>query len=136
MSDEQQQLAPFEIRGEQDPDWSLTNDQLIYMAVIHRVVRLAYEIDDMARLDRIEASTMYVALFADMPWDEAYDRYETALEGGVTFHAYNRERQLVEIDPDQAWFWTPEWQEKEREADGDIAAGRGDFVAWFTDGQE
>ena len=24
----------------------------------------------------------------------------------------------------QAWFWTPEWQAKEREADADIAAGR------------
>jgi len=31
------------------------------------------------------------------------------------------------IDPDQAWFWTPEWQAKEREADADIAAGRGLF---------
>jgi hypothetical protein len=29
------------------------------------------------------------------------------------------------IDPDQAWFWTPEWQAMEREADADIAAGRG-----------
>ncbi len=28
------------------------------------------------------------------------------------------------IDPDQAWFWTPEWQAGEREADADIAAGR------------
>lgn len=27
-------------------------------------------------------------------------------------------------DPDQAWFWTPEWQQMEREADEDIAAGR------------
>lgn len=27
-------------------------------------------------------------------------------------------------DPDQTWFWTPEWQAKEREADADIAAGR------------
>lgn len=25
---------------------------------------------------------------------------------------------------DQAWFWTDEWQAKEREADEDIAAGR------------
>jgi hypothetical protein len=29
------------------------------------------------------------------------------------------------IDPDQAWFWTREWQAKEREADDDVAAGRG-----------
>lgn len=28
------------------------------------------------------------------------------------------------IDPDQWWFWTPEWQQKEREADEDLAAGR------------
>lgn len=28
------------------------------------------------------------------------------------------------IDPEQAWFWTREWQEREREADADLAAGR------------
>jgi hypothetical protein len=28
------------------------------------------------------------------------------------------------IDPGQAWFWTREWQEKEREADDDLTAGR------------
>ena len=28
------------------------------------------------------------------------------------------------IDPEQAWFWTQEWQEREREADADLAAGR------------
>jgi hypothetical protein len=28
------------------------------------------------------------------------------------------------IDPDPAWFWTREWQEKEREADEDLTAGR------------
>ncbi len=28
------------------------------------------------------------------------------------------------IDADQAWFWTREWQAKEREADADLAAGR------------
>ncbi len=31
------------------------------------------------------------------------------------------------IDASQAWFWTPEWQAGEREADEDIAAGRGEF---------
>jgi hypothetical protein len=28
------------------------------------------------------------------------------------------------IPADQRWFWTPEWQAKEREADADFAAGR------------
>lgn len=28
------------------------------------------------------------------------------------------------IDASQAWFWTPAWQEGEREADADRAAGR------------
>jgi hypothetical protein len=28
------------------------------------------------------------------------------------------------IDPEQAWFWTRQWQEREREADKDLAAGR------------
>jgi len=28
------------------------------------------------------------------------------------------------IDASQAWYWTPEWQAGEREADEDIAAGR------------
>ena len=28
------------------------------------------------------------------------------------------------IDPEQAWYWTREWQAKEREADDDRAAGR------------
>jgi len=30
-----------------------------------------------------------------------------------------------ERDPDQAWFWTPEWQAGECAADADIPAGRG-----------
>jgi len=29
------------------------------------------------------------------------------------------------IDPTQAWFWTPEWQAGEREADAELAAGKG-----------
>jgi len=29
------------------------------------------------------------------------------------------------IDSEQAWFWTREWQAKEREADNDLAAGQG-----------
>lgn len=29
-----------------------------------------------------------------------------------------------DVDPEQAWFWTDAWQQMEREADEDIAAGR------------
>lgn len=35
------------------------------------------------------------------------------------------------IDPDQAWFWTPEWQDGEREADAQIASG--DTVRFESD---
>jgi hypothetical protein len=28
------------------------------------------------------------------------------------------------VPADQAWFWTPQWQAMEREADADFAAGR------------
>ena len=37
------------------------------------------------------------------------------------------------IDSTQAWFWSPEWQAGEREADADRDAGR---VESFTSGQE
>lgn len=30
-------------------------------------------------------------------------------------------KKRVEIDPDQAWFWTEEWQAKEREADEELS---------------
>ncbi len=42
-------------------------------------------------------------------------------------HAGKREAahgDLHDIPADQRWFWTPQWQAMEREADADIAAGR------------
>lgn len=58
---------------------------------------------------------------------------ETAVDGaGVLL------RGIVKgpIDPDQAWFWTPEWQAGEREAEAERAEGAGtvyrsteDFIA-------
>jgi antitoxin PrlF len=47
---------------------------------------------------------------------------DTAVEGaGVLLRGIIR----GPIDPDQAWFWTPEWQAGEREADAEIAKGSG-----------
>jgi hypothetical protein len=44
----------------------------------------------------------------------------------VRREAFARMRSL---NPDQAWFWTEEWQRKEREADAEIAAGQTTFHA-------
>jgi bifunctional DNA-binding transcriptional regulator/antitoxin component of YhaV-PrlF toxin-antitoxin module len=35
---------------------------------------------------------------------------------------------VVAIPADQAWFWTDRWQAMERDANGDIAAGRATVV--------
>ncbi|MGH3912336.1 MAG: hypothetical protein ACRDTC_02825 [Pseudonocardiaceae bacterium] len=37
------------------------------------------------------------------------------------------------IDPDQAWFWTPEWQAREREVEGERATGIPDREFDFGD---
>lgn len=46
-------------------------------------------------------------------------------------------RPKVAIDASQAWFWTEGWQQMEREADEDIAAGRvrhfGDVESFLAD---
>jgi antitoxin MazE len=46
----------------------------------------------------------------------------------------------VAVPADQRWFWTPEWQAMEREADQDLAAGRSadfatgeDFIAYLAE---
>lgn len=36
---------------------------------------------------------------------------------------------MSERNPDQAWFWTEEWQAGEREADAQIANDEGTFYA-------
>ena len=43
--------------------------------------------------------------------------FSVRADGYILVHRADR-------DPDQAWFWTEKWQQMEREADEDIAAGR------------
>jgi len=45
-------------------------------------------------------------------------------------------RSVVAIPADQAWFWAERWQEMEREADKDAAAGRTTVVDGLTGLQE
>ena len=42
-------------------------------------------------------------------------------EAVYTFHPLTG--QVVEIDPQQLWFWTPEWQADERRVDEELRAG-------------
>ena len=56
-------------------------------------------------------------------------RERLRLEEGDLLEVEERDGEIVMIpkrliDADQAWFWTQEWQEGEREVDEDIAAGR------------
>ncbi|THV31597.1 AbrB/MazE/SpoVT family DNA-binding domain-containing protein [Glycomyces paridis] len=46
-------------------------------------------------------------------------RFNIHADGVVTMEG------LAEIPADQRWFWTPEWQAGEREAEEQIAAGGG-----------
>lgn len=48
---------------------------------------------------------------------------ETAIDGAAVLL-----RGIVNgpVDPDQAWFWTPEWQRGEQEAEADKAARKVD----------
>lgn len=59
-------------------------------------------------------------------------------EAGAQLELTEREDGVIEMRPQmavpvsQSWFWTREWQQREREADDDIAAGR---VTRFEDAQ-
>lgn len=68
-------------------------------------------------------------------------------EAGAQVEVVEREDGVIELRPkvaisaDQRWFWTDRWQEMEREANADIAAGRverfdaaEDFIADLDDG--
>ena len=46
-------------------------------------------------------------------------------------------------DPDQAWFWTPEWQAGQRESEEELSAGLGvtfdtaeDAIRWLCEPAE
>ena len=52
------------------------------------------------------------------------------LDGNTVLEAVRRDDGVIElrpkilVDASEAWFWTEQWQQMEREADEDIAAGR------------
>ena len=67
----------------EEDSWSLDADQMIFMLQHHNPIEDAYERNDMDFLTQLEQSDEYIAAFGDMGWDEAYDRYETMIDGGA-----------------------------------------------------
>jgi antitoxin MazE len=56
--------------------------------------------------------------------DDVVRRIESGVPVTLVVTTEGGRLEVREIDPGQAWFWTSEWQNGEREADEDIAAGR------------
>lgn len=59
-----------------DEEWALQGDQLAFMQKHHAIIEAAYASGDLGPLDALADSDEYRALFGEMSWDEAYDRYE------------------------------------------------------------
>ena len=57
-------------------EWSLTSAQMAFMLQHIGEIEAAYAHDDIGFLNDLESSAAYGSLFADMPWDEAFDRFE------------------------------------------------------------
>jgi hypothetical protein len=59
-----------------------------------------------------------VAIPATMRGDTEVFRIVSRDDGVIELHPQ------VTVDKSQAWFWSKRWQQREREADEDVAAGR------------
>lgn len=75
------QQTQQQIAADQD-DWMLTPEQMLFMLQNHNIIERAFADDDLESLREFAAGEEFLALFGDMGFDEAYDRYETMLESG------------------------------------------------------
>ena len=61
-------------------NWMLKPEQILFLMQNHNAIESARAADDLELLRTFAASEEFVALFGNMGFDEAYDRYETMLE--------------------------------------------------------
>ena len=64
---------------EDNSDWTLTTEQMIFMLENNNAIAHAYYTNDIEALRRLAASGRYKAVFDNMSWDEAFDRYLSAI---------------------------------------------------------
>jgi GTP1/Obg family GTP-binding protein len=62
-------------------NWTLTEDQLRFMVIWYPSLRNIDNTFFKEFVDIIDNSDAYKQLFGDMPWDEAYDRFDCWLDG-------------------------------------------------------
>lgn len=65
-----------------DDDWTLNGEQMLFMLQNHNFIEEVFESGEMESLDELVESDEFAAIFQDMSFDEAYDRYLTMLEEG------------------------------------------------------
>jgi hypothetical protein len=68
----------------QQDEWVLNTDQMVFMLQHHNPITAAYEAGDMESLRELAASDEFKAIFGEMGFDEAYDRYECMLKNDLT----------------------------------------------------
>src|SRR5207244_4526522 len=90
------------------------------LGLIRKIQLLECTIEDMAR------TTLRAKGQVTLPEEiraAAHLEEGDLLEAEITEEGILLRPQKV-VDATQAWFWTPEWQAGEREADADLAGGR------------
>lgn len=66
----------------QADDWSLDANQMLFMLKYNNEIHRAFQEDDVDFLVSLARTEEYKSIFGTMSFDEAYDRYESTLEGG------------------------------------------------------
>jgi len=66
----------------ENTDWSLSGEQMLYFMQHNNMIVAALEADNLASIREFAASEGFISRFGSMGFDEAYDRYLTAVEQG------------------------------------------------------
>lgn len=80
-----------------------------------------------AQCDSTEVSSFLTIGRSTLRGESAVSAVETTAEGRTVYEvikAILRYDVRSIGDPDQAWYWTQDWQNREQEAEEDLAAGR------------
>jgi len=64
-----------------DDDWTLSPEQMLWLFQHHNEIEDGFHADDLEALRALADSDAFKRVFGEMGFDEAYDRYQCALDG-------------------------------------------------------